>query len=267
MRTARLALAIWSVVSIAATAWGADKPIASILPSETKWTLSFADEFDGDKLDTKKWSPHDHGVFIRNNELQAYVPEALSVRDGLLRVTAEKRQQKYAGKLQEYTSGMMITRDKFSQQYGFFEIRCRCPAGKGLWPAYWMLEERTPQPWPPEIDILEFLGHQPTTMYFTLHWKSKQEKSGRKASHHKLEGPAFTKDFHIIGCEWNANEVKWYCDGKQTGSHAGEGVPHVPMYLMVNLAVGGNWPGAPDDKTPFPSAFEVDFVRAYKAAE
>lgn len=255
------------VVFAACAVAAAEKPAESLLPKGKQWQLTFQDEFDGKQVDEKRWSPRDYGEFIRNNELQAYVPEAFSVASGVLRVTAEKRERKYAGKIQQYTSGMMITKGKFSQQYGYFEIRCRCPAGKGLWPAYWLLEDRNPQPWPPEIDVLEFLGHDPKTMYFTIHWKTKESKTGRKSSGGKAVGPDFTQEFHTIGCEWDAKEVKWYCDGVVKHQYSGEGVPHVPMYLMVNLAVGGNWPGAPNEQTPFPSAFEVDFVRVYQAVK
>ncbi len=245
----------------------ADETVESLLPplpEGSRWELTFADEFEGDRLDETRWQPRDYGEFIRNNELQAYVEDAFEVRDGVLRIVARRQPARYAGRTQEYTSGMMITKGMFSQQYGYFEIRCRVPKGQGLWPAFWTLEDRDPQPWPPEIDILEFLGHEPHTMHFNVHWRTPQ---GRRHDPGSFTGPDFTADFHIIGCLWTADEMVWYVDGEPRYRYTGEGIPHVPMYLMVNLAVGGNWPGSPDETTPFPSAYEIDFVRVYQRVD
>ena len=122
-----LILTLLSVCSLDGAAQTADRP---------GWKLTFQDEFDGDALNSQKWNPNDPWERERNHELQAYVRDAFEVRDGVLRIQADKRQAFYSGKQRTYTSGMMTTYGKFSQLYGRFEIRCRVPKGKGMWPAF-----------------------------------------------------------------------------------------------------------------------------------
>lgn len=223
------------------------------------WKLRFHDEFDGDTLDLQKWNPNDPWGRERNQELQAYVRDAFEVRNGVLRVKAERRQAFYSGKARAYTSGMMTTYQKFSQQYGRFEIRCRVPKGKGLWPAFWLLPE--PLGWPPEIDVLEILGHEPKKVYMTHHFRDEERKRGSHGG--SWNGPDFSAEFHEFAVEWSAQSMVWYVDGVER-FRSEKSIPHGKMYLLVNLAVGGDWPGAPDEKTELPAAFEVDYVRVYE---
>ena len=252
-KTIILALATLSLVSVCRSA----EP--TVLRG---WKLTFQDEFDGPALDTTKWNPNDPWGAERNRELQAYVKDAFEVRQGILTIKADKGQATYAGKPRAYTSGMMTTYGKFSQEYGRFEIRCRVPKGKGLWPAFWLLPE--PLGWPPEIDVLEILGHETTKVYMTHHFIDNQKKHSSHGG--SWSGPDFSEQFHEFAVEWSTNALVWFVDGVER-YRSGNSIPHGKMYLLVNLAVGGDWPGAPDDKTRFPAAYEVDYVRAYEAVK
>ena len=242
-----------TLCSVAGAAEKADRP---------GWKLTFQDEFDGTALNLKNWSPTDPWGRERNRELQAYVTNAFEVHDGVLRVQADRGQAFYAGKQRSYTSGMMTTYGKFSQEYGRFEIRCRVPAGKGLWPAFWLLPD--PLGWPPEIDVLEILGHEPSKVYMTHHFRDEQRKHGSHGG--SWAGPDFSAGFHEFAVEWSPQAIVWFVDGVER-YRSENSIPHGKMYMLVNLAVGGDWPGAPDEKTRFPSAFEVDYVRVYQRAQ
>jgi beta-glucanase (GH16 family) len=223
------------------------------------WKLTFQDEFNGSSLDPQKWNPNDPWGRERNQELQAYVKDAFVVTNGLLHIQAEKREAFYARKQRSYTSGMMTTYGKFSQQYGRFEIRCRVPKGKGMWPAFWLLPD--PLGWPPEIDVLEILGHEPDKLYMTHHFRGTQGK--RASSGGSWKGPDFSAEFHEFAVEWSPENIVWFVDGTER-FRSNKTIPQTKMYVLVNLAVGGDWPGAPDDKTRFPASFDVDYVRVYE---
>lgn len=197
----------------------------------------------------------------RNNELQAYVRDAFEVRNGVLRIRAEKRRAWYGGKLREYTSGMMTTYRKFSQKHGRCEISCRVPKGTGLWPAFWLLPE--PLGWPPEIDVFEILGQEPNKIYFTHHWNDDQKQ--KRSAGGTWEGPDLSREFHVIAAEWSPEGIVWFVDGVERSRSRGP-EPAQPMYLLVNLAIGG-WPGPPDNSTPFPCYLEVDYVRVYRRTQ
>ncbi|HEX6972639.1 MAG TPA: glycoside hydrolase family 16 protein [Limnochordia bacterium] len=230
-------------------------------PADDKpgWVLTFSDEFEGEQLDLAKWNPGDPWGAERNRELQAYVPDAFRVSAGVLRIVAERRSAFYSGKERSYTSGMMTTYQKFAQRYGWFEIRCRAPRGRGLWPAFWLLPE--PLGWPPEIDVLEILGHETQRVHMTHHWRD--AAGTHRSEGGSFSGPDFAADFHTFAVEWTPDLIRWYVDGIER-YRATQPVPQGPMYMLVNLAVGGNWPGSPDEQTPFPSSFDVDYVRVYR---
>lgn len=243
------------------------------------WKLIWEDNFNGKKLNAKKWN-----VLIRetskHNELQYYIPEEVFVEGGMLRIRTRKRS--YGPK--EYTSGRLDTRDKFTPVYGRFEIRGKLPVGQGIWPAYWLYpqnrnwmmeyimaeavasgkESLIPEerPWYTEIDIMEFLGHQPEVLYGTLHYYS---FDGRKlTSSGTWNGNVdYSEGFHTYVLEWEPESLKWYIDGQLIHSTA-TGVPHTPHYLIINTAVGGAWPGNPDSTTVFPQFHDVDYVRVYQ---
>ena len=223
------------------------------------WKLTFQDEFAGARLDLSKWNPEDPWGKVRNRELQAYVKDAFDVRDGILHIKAEKRPAEYDGAARQYTSGMMTTYRKFSQKFGWFEIRCRVPKGNGLWPAFWALPDSLA--WPPEIDVLENLGKDTRTAYFTNHFTGPDGRHRSKGSG-KVATPDLSADFHTYAVEWSADAIIWFFDGVEK-FRSGQGVPQQPMYLLVNLAIGGAWPVPPDESTPWPSSFDVDYVRVY----
>jgi beta-glucanase (GH16 family) len=230
-------------------------------PGETDrpgWRLTFQDEFDGTALDLRKWNPNDPWGRERNSELQAYVKNSFEVKGGVLSVKAAKRDAVYDGRRRSYTSGMMTTFGKFSQQYGRFEIRCRVPEGRGMWPAFWLLPDTLE--WPPEIDILEILGHEPDKVYMTHHFRDGENK--HKSEGGTWRGPDFSAGFHEFAVEWSPQRIVWFVDGVER-FRSEKSIPRGKMFLLVNLAVGGGWPGAPDEKTRFPAAFEVDYVRVY----
>lgn len=228
------------------------------------WKMVFDCEFDS-RSDLKKWN-----VVTRsenaNNELQAYVANACTVHDGCLYIQAQKQDGTYKvdkhDKVLHYTSGLLDTKHRFAVKYGRFDIAFKVPAGKGLWPAFWLLPETGK--WPPEIDWMEILGDKPnilyTTNHFGAHLDGKHPQHGPKVYEAQ---PDYSQEFHKLTGVWNENEITCYIDGKKTSvSH--DGVPHEKMYMILNLAVGGDWPGAPDAETPFPSNMMVDYVRVYK---
>jgi beta-glucanase (GH16 family) len=243
------------------------------------WNLVWKDEFEGEELAPKRWN-----VLLRehskHNELQYYVPDDVYLENECLRLRSRMRD---FGS-QRYTSGRVDTSGKFAPVYGRFEIRAKLPAGRGLWPAHWLYpqnrdwamerlmaqavkdgdERLIPEerPWYSEIDVMEFLGHEPTVVYGTLHYHAFNGE--KKSSSGTLKGEAdYTKDFHIYALEWEPNELRWYVDGKLIHSTT-KGVPHTPHYLILNTAVGGAWPGNPDETTQFPQYHDIDYVRVYQ---
>jgi beta-glucanase (GH16 family) len=247
--------------------------------AKNKWKLIWHDEFDGTKLDTSKWN-----VLLRENskhgELQYYVPDEVYVEKGMLILRSRKRN--FGSK--EYTSGRLDTKGKFAPTYGRFEIRARLPLGKGLWPAHWLYPENRDwqmekmmedavaagkerlipeeRPWYSEIDIMEFLGHEPNTLYGTIHYCSFD--GTRRSSSGTWKGPVdYTKDFHVYSLEWEPDSIRWYIDGNLIHATT-NGIPHKPHYLILNTAVGGSWPGNPDSTTVFPQLHEIDYVRFYQ---
>jgi beta-glucanase (GH16 family) len=250
--------------------------IAQVPPG---WKLVWQDDFSGTALSPARWN-----LLIReqskHGELQYYVPDEVLVEQGLLRLRS--RQRDYGP--QHFTSGRVDTSGKFAPTYGRFEIRAKLPAGQGLWPAHWLYPQQRDwamemlmadavaagkerlipeaRPWYTEIDIMEFLGHEPTVVYGTLHYHSFDGQ--KKSSSGTLRGVAdYTKDFHVFVLEWEPDAIRWYVDGRLIHT-ATEGIPHTPHYLILNTAVGGAWPGNPDATTTFPQFHDIDYVRVYQ---
>jgi len=204
-----------------------------------------------------------------NGELQLYVDQDImgtrgslglnpfSLRDGVLEITAVPTPSELRPLLNNYAymSGVITTQPSFSQTYGYFEMRAKLPRGKGLWPAFWLLP--MDQSWPPEIDVMESIG-DPSQVFVTTH--SKMTKA-----------PGFERriapdEFHTFAVSWDERDVIWYIDGEEAGRHATPADMHKPMFMLANLAVGGNWPGRPDANTRFPATYEIDYIRAYRFA-
>lgn len=268
---------LWTVFSAAAFALNVG--VAETPRPTANWKLVWQDEFKGRRLDSKKWN-----VLLRehskHNELQYYVPDEVFITNGWLRLRSQVRDY---GSM-HYTSGRLDTQGKFSPTYGRFEIRAKLPGGKGLWPAHWLYpqnrnwemeclmadavangkERLIPEerPWYSEIDIMEFLGHEPTVAYGTLHYYTFDGQK-RTSSGTWKGNTDFTKDFHVYVLEWETNELRWFIDG-QLIHKTSEGIPHTPHYLILNTAVGGAWPGNPDATTVFPQFHDIDYVRVYQ---
>lgn len=222
--------------------------------AEGRWVMTWHDEFEGTTLDDAKWRAEDAYIHW-NNELQYYSPQNAIVGDGALTILTERRQ--VGGR--PYVSALVETVDRFSQMYGRFEVRAKLPKTQGMWPAQWMLPAT--RAWPPEIDIMELLGHDPFTVHMTNHWGT--------ASNHQSQSTAFTGpddfslDFHTFRCDWFPGRIDWYVDDVLRASHHGN-IPAEPFYLILNTAVGGNWPGPPNETTVFPQTHVIDYVRVYR---
>ena len=217
------------------------------------YQLTYIDDFDGSALDTSRWNPEYPSG--NGGEQQYYTPQAITLQDGKLIFTAEKRSMHGY----PYTSGIITTRGIFSQQYGLFILRAKLPKGKGFWPAFWMLPAKPD--YPKEIDIFELLGGDASTIYMSNHWRNADGVHQKNLV--PFQGPDFSTEFHTFSLSWEPRRMIWYVDGVEQ-YRTSEGVPDVPMYLLVNFAVGGKWPGYPDETTIFPGIMQIDYIRVYQ---
>jgi len=172
-----------------------------------------------------------------------------------------------------YTSARLKTQGKFEQAYGRFEARIRVPFGQGIWPAFWMLGNNIQTAgWPAcgEIDIMEHIGREPYNVYGTIHGPGYSGAGGIGAPY-TLTSARFTDDFHVFAVEWEPNQIRWYVDGQLYQTRTPADLPpgsawvfDHPHFMILNLAVGGYWPGDPDSTTVFPQKMYVDYVRVYR---
>ena len=236
--------------------------------------LVFADEFDSNTLDAATWN-YDMGIGNAisgdgwgNNELQYYTnrPENIKIEDGMLHIIAQEESFMGSG----YTSGRINSADKLEQAYGRFEARIQLPWGQGLWPAFWLLGNNINEVgWPQcgEIDIMEYRGQNPTVLIGSVHGPgySAGESEGKE---YDLENDRFDTGFHVFGIEWGPEYINYYVDDVlynqiTPDDVAGEWVFDHPFYIIINLAVGGNFVGSPNANTVFPQTMLVDYVRVY----
>ncbi len=208
-----------------------------------------------------------------NNELQYYTDrsENVTVQNGVLIITAKEEAFNGAS----YTSARLLTKGKFQQTYGRFEARIRLPYGKGLWPAFWLLgdDSNGTEVWPQigEIDIMEYVGNEPTVMFGTVHGPgySGGQSIGKP---YQLENDRFDTGFHIFGIEWGPDYINYYVDDVLYNQITPDDVPgewvfnRGPFYIILNVAVGGALPGSPNEETVFPQIMLVDYVRVYKSS-
>lgn len=240
------------------------------------YNLIFSDEFDGTELDTEKWTATDSSYGGGNNELQYYTPNNITIEDGLLKITAQK--ESYNGR--EYTSSKIETRYKFKFTYGVVEIRAKQPAGRGTWSAGWMMPAISHYGgWPNsgEIDIFEYVGYDPLKTHSTIHTEIYYHKLGtQKGSAKNVEN--LDTEFHVYKVEWLPDRMSFYVDDElvfkyEPGKYQScPGANQWPFdrdfYLILNLAIGGDWGGAQGiDDDIFPTTMEVDYVRVYQAEE
>ncbi len=272
-------------------------------PASSGWKLVWSDEFNGSEIDKTKWDfdrgngfQADNGQWLSgwgNNELEFYTnrPENLYVKDGALHIRAVRESYKGC----EYTSARIRTRksDKtplFNKAYGRFEFRAKLPIGKGVWPAIWLLpEDEKYGGWAAsgEIDLMEARGQEPNKVLGTLHYGSKWPANTHTGKDYVFPDNGTIADFHVYALEWEPGEIRWYVDDQlyQTqnfwwscSDHDGpKGVEPVneselnpwpapfdhPYYIILNVAVGGQFLGNPDKTTAFPTEMVVDYVRVY----
>lgn len=235
---------------------GTSEGIQKTAPAQKKnfrpvdgWELIWADEFAEPMLDSTKWTAVERENNY-NNELQYYSPLNVFLRDGCLYLTAN--QEKKGGKV--YTSAMVQTLDKFSCQYGKLEARLKLPTGKGLFPGFWLLANASKN----EIDIMEMIGNEPEVIYGVVHSFS-GELPTKQYGFTIVEHPA---DFHLYTLEWEERELRWYVDGELF--FLSSMVPREEMYIILTLAVGGDWPGTPNRSTVFPCSLVIDYLRIFQ---
>ena len=277
LTAALIAASLWpAAIPAAAAPLPAGKenaPMETNQPSQTLsyegYTLRWEDNFDGTELNRQDWNVELHEPGWVNNELQSYVdsPENIYLQDGSLVLKPVE------------TSGRVNTQNKHDFKYGIFEARAKVPEGQGFLPAFWMMptNENLYGQWPRcgEIDIMEVLGNDTTRSYGTLHYGNPHSQS--QAGCTLTEGN-FSDEYHTFAVEWLPDRISWYVDGQLIHTEndwysATEGQGEItypapfdqPFYIILNLAVGGNWPGNPDETTDIAgSAFYIDYVRVYQ---
>lgn len=246
-------------------------PTPTATPSESAlpgWELVWQDEFAGESLDRSKWGFDLGGGGWGNNELQFYTdrPENVRVTGGQLII--EARAEEWRG--WDYTSARLKTQALHAWTYGRIEARMKLPTGRGIWSAFWMLgEDIATAGWPRsgEIDIMENIG-APHTIYGTLHGPGYSGGDGVGAAYTRMDID-FAAEFHTFAVEWRPEEIRWFVDDAlffqiNAGDTPGPWVYDHPFFILLNLAVGGNWPGSPDASTSFPQQFVIDYVRVYR---
>jgi hypothetical protein len=244
-----------------------DEPVTFATCPDENWNLVWGDDFDGpagSAVDGSKWN-YDSGPNWYNGELQYYSTGADNAfLDGNGNLVIEARRENREGR--QYTSARLKTEGKHTFTYGRFEGRMKLPYGQGMWPALWMLGGNS---WPNdgEIDIMENLGREPSIAHGTIHGPGYSGADGPGTAFTLPDGEVFSDDFHIFAVEWEPEVIRWYIDGEHyaTKTPADIGgnrwVFDHPFFFLVNLAVGGEWPGDPDETTVFPQQFLIDYIR------
>lgn len=234
------------------------------------WTLVFADEFETPgSLDPAKWG-YDLG-YIANDEKQYYTSRSENVRAEAGTLVIEARKEAYQG--YAYTSARVTTRGRFELQYGRVEVRAKLPAGRGTWPATWMLGTNIDEVgWPTcgEIDIMENVGFDPLRIHASVHSAAYNHRIGtQKTASVTIPNPS--ENFHVYAMEWYADHIDVFVDGQKYFTFRNEGTGSrtwpfdKPQYLLLNLAIGGSWGGQQGiDETQFPKRYLIDYVRVYQ---
>lgn len=245
--------------------------------------LTWSDDFDGPAgatFDATKWVAETGGQGWGNQEREYYTarPQNVSLDGGghlVITARAEALDSSYHcwyGAC-SYSSARLITKGKFETTYGRFEARIRIPRGQGLWPAFWMLGSNIDGVgWPKcgEIDIMENIGREPDVVHGTMHGPGYSGGNGIGGLYTLASG-SFADDFHVFAVEWSPGNIRWLVDDKLFRAAATTNLPggatwvfNNPFFLLLNVAVGGGWPGNPDASTTFPQQMVVDYVRVYQ---
>jgi beta-glucanase (GH16 family) len=249
-------------------------------PPVTGYTLVWSDEFngaDGSSPDSSKWTYDTGGKGRGNKELECYTnrTQNAQIKGGNLVITAQKESLTCSdGVASNYTSARIKTQGLFSQAYGRFEARIKIPKGQGVWPAFWMLgNDIGSMGWPKcgEVDIMENIGKEPGTVHGSLHGPGKTSSTSDLTAPFSLAaGQNFADDFHLYEVEWEPGTIRFYVDTNLYATFTQSQWPaggtwtfDHPFFIILNVAVGGTWPGSPDATTIFPQQMLVDYVRVY----
>lgn len=251
--------------------------------SPSPWTLSWSDEFNGasgSPVDRSKWVTETGGNGWGNEELEYYTARSENAyqQDGNLVIKVLR--EKYTGAdgvTRNYTSARLKTRGKFAQAYGRFEARIKIPRGQGIWPAFWMMGDDIDKVgWPGggEIDVMENIGKEPALVHGTIHGPGYSGAKGIGDPFSLTPPQPFADDFHLYAVEWEPKTIRFYVDQHLYATRTPKDLPagtkwvyDHPFFLLLNVAVGGGWPGNPDASSAFPQAMLVDYVRVYRHAE
>jgi len=249
-------------------------------PARDGRNLIWSDEFngpDGSRPDPAKWMVVNDGSGYGNRELEYYTDRPANVHEqsGSLILTA--RREPYTGRdeiSRSFTSGRIESRGRFELKYGLIEARIKLPQGQGIWPAFWMLGsdfDRVGWPDCGEIDIMENVGFEPSKVHGSLHGPGYSGGSPLSGVYTLPDQARFSDDYHVFAIEWEPRMVRFYADGVLYETRTAADVPSGrrwvfdhPFYIVLNVAVGGYWPGDPDATTQFPLSMLVDYVRVYR---
>ena len=244
------------------------------------WQLTWSDEFDGpdgSRPDQSRWVAETGGNGWGNEELESYTnrPENAHIENGNLIITA--RAEAYTGSdghARGYTSARLKTQGQFAQTYGRFEVRMQIPRGQGLWPAFWMLgADISSVGWPAsgEIDIMENIGREPNIVHGTIHGPGFSGAASLGLQTSTADGRPLADGYHVYAVEWEPAEIRWYLDDRLYETRKATDLPagarwvfDHDFFILLNVAVGGSWPGSPDGSTVFPQEMKVDYVRVYR---
>ena len=262
------------VIALAISLWACSSVNAG-------WQLVWSDEFsqpDGSSPDSTKWGYDTGGTGWGNNELEYYTSRTNNARIQNGQLVIEAKQESFGGK--NYTSARMLTKGKWSWTYGRIEANIKIPRGQGIWPAFWMLGTNIDSAgWPScgEIDIMENIGktnnNEQGKIYGTIHGPQgggDYNGGAGVGGTYTLPSGAYADNFHVYAIEWTTNQMKWYMDNVQYFTATPASLPGgsswpftAPEFILLNVAVGGNWPGYPSNYTVFPQQMLVDYVRVY----
>lgn len=244
---------------------------------ETKWKLVWSDEFEGNHLDYSKWGVEQNAFGGGNGEQQIYTDrkENVRVEGGSLVLEARHDKASVSGTVRDYSSGRVRTKHRGDWRYGRIEVRAKLPVGQGIWPAIWMLPtDEVYGTWAAsgEIDIMEMRGQQPSVVLGTLHYGGQWPHNTHTGAEFQLKRGTFATDFHTFAIEWREGEIRWFVDGvhyqtQNKWESSGGPFPspfNQRFHLVLNVAVGGQFVGAPDASTEFPQRMLVDYVRVYE---
>jgi beta-glucanase (GH16 family) len=232
-------------------------------------TLSFYDGNKGTWDTTYFWQhrsdgsslPNEDEWYLNNSFKPTSAVKPWRIETGHLALTASRTASSIAGWTEKhhYVSGMINSGHSFAHRFGYFEMRAKLPWGAGLWPAFWLVPSDGTASH--EIDVMEEVGQNPRTLYTTLHvFRPEHEVYSRRTIVADM-----TRSFHAFGVDWERDEITWYFDHNPVFQVRSPHDLNKPMFMIVNLAVGGPMPGYPDDSTPFPSAMLIDYIRVYSS--